>query len=147
MTSLNPSPVSKETCCILVKPNLQVRTDKDYSTGIFALGDVAEHGGPKMARAGYIQADVVLNNILSMIGNRDPTKVYTPNMNFEGAIKLTLGKTRWVMYSMESDGNDMLLSGEDGKLELEVEKAWSMFGADYRTADALAGREEGGKEK
>lgn len=104
---------------------------------------MAEHGGPKMARAGFFQAAVVFQNILSMIKNRDPSKTYVPKMSLEGAIKLTLGKTRWAMYSMEDDGSDMLLTGDDGKLDLQVEHGWKLFGADYKSSEALANKGEG----
>lgn len=57
---------------------------------IFALGDVAETGGPKMARAGLLQAEVVRSNILSLIaGGR--LKEYRP-VALEGSLKLSLGK-------------------------------------------------------
>lgn len=84
-----------------------------------------------MARAGYAQAGVVVANILSMIRNSEPSKIYVPNFGLEGSIRLTLGINRWATYSMESDGNDLLVAGNDGKVDLEVEKAWGLFGADY----------------
>jgi NADH dehydrogenase FAD-containing subunit len=65
--------------------------DSKYSN-IFALGDVAETLGPKMARAGLFQAEIVLANILEMIKGLPPSDTYKPLVSFEGAIKLTLGK-------------------------------------------------------
>ncbi|KAK2757239.1 Apoptosis-inducing factor 2 [Arachnomyces sp. PD_36] len=137
-TSLIPSSISKETSGILVKPTLQVQDEGNSFPRIFALGDVAEHGGPKMARAGYFQAGIVLENILSMIKDRQPSTVYTPRFEFEGAIKLTLGKTRWVMHSMGSNGSDFLLAGDDGKIDLDVQKAWKSFGVDIEGSRAPA---------
>lgn len=64
--------------------------DKTYAN-ILALGDVAETSGPKMARAGMFQADIVCQNILAMIHGREPRAIYTPS-EMEGGIKLTLGK-------------------------------------------------------
>ena len=45
-----------------------------------------------MGRAGIFQGEVVVKNILAMIGNRKPTATYVPGQLIEGAIKLTLGK-------------------------------------------------------
>ncbi|EAT90306.2 hypothetical protein SNOG_02094 [Parastagonospora nodorum SN15] len=59
---------------------------------IFAAGDVAASGGPKMARAGYMQTLVVADNILSLIKGKSNMKVYKPMRWLEGSIKLTLGK-------------------------------------------------------
>lgn len=59
---------------------------------VFALGDVAETGGPKMGRAGLFQGEVIVQNILAMICGRAPTATYVPNLIIEGALKLTLGK-------------------------------------------------------
>lgn len=57
---------------------------------IFAFGDVAKTGGPKQGRAGMMQGEVVLNNILRLIGNQRILKDYSP-LPFEGAIQLTMG--------------------------------------------------------
>jgi apoptosis-inducing factor 2 len=84
--------MSKKTKRILVKSNLQIRDPKGACTHIFALGDVADTGGSKMERASLFQEEIVLQNILAMINNRSPTATYTPKLNVEGAIKLTLGK-------------------------------------------------------
>lgn len=59
---------------------------------IFALGDVAETGGPKMARAGMMQAEIVRGNILALINEKYLVE-YTP-LALEGALKLSLGKVR-----------------------------------------------------
>lgn len=80
-----------------MRPTLQVHdTDNDNTAfpHIFALGDVAETGGPRMSRAGMAQAEIVLQNILAMIWEREPSATYKPNLLLEGALKLTLGKVR-----------------------------------------------------
>jgi NADH dehydrogenase FAD-containing subunit len=79
---------------ILVKPTLQVHFS-DHPTSkqsnIFALGDVAESGGPKMGRAGMVQAEIVRANIASLIKNKEKLETYVP-IPLEGALKLSLGK-------------------------------------------------------
>ncbi|KAL6410992.1 hypothetical protein AUP68_07425 [Ilyonectria robusta] len=58
---------------------------------IFALGDVAQTGGPKQGRAGMVQGEVVLNNILRLIKNQQGLENYEP-LPFEGALQLTMGE-------------------------------------------------------
>jgi NADH dehydrogenase FAD-containing subunit len=50
-----------------VKPRLQLLNLNLESSHIFAIGDVAETKGPKKARAGMFQADVVQENIPALI--------------------------------------------------------------------------------
>ncbi|KAL6365434.1 hypothetical protein LRP88_01428 [Fusarium phalaenopsidis] len=135
LQSLYPSAISKETSRILVEPTLQVSGDGSIASRarIFAFGDVADHGGPHMARAGWMQSRVVLDNILAMIRGEVPTQTYKPNLFIEGAIKLTLGKTQNVVYAMENDGSDVLVPG-NGHLDLDIKRAWSQFGADFKQA-------------
>ncbi|EUC39817.1 hypothetical protein COCMIDRAFT_41750 [Bipolaris oryzae ATCC 44560] len=64
----------------------------EHFPNIFAVGDVAATGGPKMARAGYMQTFVVADNIVSLIKGKNNMKVYKPMQWLEGSIKLTLGK-------------------------------------------------------
>jgi NADH dehydrogenase FAD-containing subunit len=59
---------------------------------IFALGDVAETGGPRMARAGMMQAEIVRGNIVALIKGK--TLVDYKPLALEGALKLSLGKVR-----------------------------------------------------
>lgn len=67
-------------------------SDKNVShSNIFALGDVAETGAPKMARAAMMQGEVVVDNILNMIKNGGPSTGYRQQSEIEGSIKLTLG--------------------------------------------------------
>ncbi|KAF8205757.1 hypothetical protein K438DRAFT_2014618 [Mycena galopus ATCC 62051] len=49
-----------------------------HKSAHFALGDVAETGGPKMGRAGLLQGYIVLDNILAMIHNRPPSANIPP---------------------------------------------------------------------
>lgn len=85
-----------------------------------------------MARAGWLQASVVADNILAMIKGRRPSRKYKPNAFIEGAIKLTLGKSHTVMYSVDADGSDVLMPSRNGPLDLGIERAWAQFGADYK---------------
>ncbi|TVY16148.1 Fe-regulated protein 8, partial [Lachnellula arida] len=88
-----PTAISPKTKRILVNPTLQLKSDVKPDTqlqNIFSLGDVAETGGPKMARAGMVQADIVQGNILALIKG-STLKTYKP-MSIEGSLKLSLGK-------------------------------------------------------
>jgi hypothetical protein len=60
---------------------------------------------------------------------------YEPNSFIEGAIKLTLGKKHHVIYAMNYDGSDILIPSRGGKLDLEVESAWKLYGADFKRAN------------
>lgn len=141
MTSLLPGAISKETSRILVQPTLQVSTadEPNPDIPIFAFGDVADHNGPRMARAGWMQAGVVLGNILSMIGGKAPLRIYRPNEFIEGAIKLTLGKTHSVIYAIDANGSDVLVPAKNGSLDLDIERVWKMYGADLKLANKPAG--------
>ena len=66
---------------------------------------MAETGGPQMARAGYMQSEVVVQNILAMIQNKPPSTIYKPKLQFEGAIKLTLGKVSGLLNPSVSRTN------------------------------------------
>ncbi|KAJ6502071.1 hypothetical protein C8R45DRAFT_1209701, partial [Mycena sanguinolenta] len=138
LASLAPDAVSKETSRILVKPTLQV-VDAP-SPRIFAFGDVAETGGPKMGRAGLFQGHVVLDNILAMIRGRSPSVAYTPRYNVEGSITLSLGKSRGVMYSQDDPEatSDVLIPTRGKGVDLGIAHAWSfLFNVDFkRSADA-----------
>lgn len=85
-----------------------------------------------MARAGWLQAGVVLDNIQSMIRGQTPSRIYKPNVFVEGAIKLTLGKTHNVTYSMDDDGTDVMVPSREGRLDLGIEEAWKEYGVDYK---------------
>lgn len=103
----------------------------NFDTHIFAFGDVAEHGGPRIARTGWVQASVALDNILAMIHRQTPSQTYKPNVFFESAIKLTLGKTHIVIYGMDEDSSDVMFPSRNGRLDLEIERAWKNHGANF----------------
>jgi NADH dehydrogenase FAD-containing subunit len=136
LESVLPSAISKETSRILVQPTLQVLEADTPSpeTRTFAFGDVADHGGPYMARAGWMQSRVVVDNILSMISGQGPSRAYKPDVFVEGAIKLTLGKTHNVVYSMDADGSDVMIPARNGPLDLGIKRAWWTYGADFKLA-------------
>jgi NADH dehydrogenase FAD-containing subunit len=88
-----PQSVSKETKRILVGPTLRLQNLGERAPHIFAIGDVADTGAPKMGRAGAVQAAIAARNIVKLI-QRKASKLenYVLNRELEGAIKLTLGK-------------------------------------------------------
>jgi hypothetical protein len=100
------------------------------SDRIFALGDVAAHPGPLMARAGFMQAETVVQNILSSINGQAAKKTYKPNWFIEGAIKLTLGKTHNVVYSRAASegGSETMIISRKGKEDLDIAMAWRQYG-------------------
>ncbi|KAJ4347479.1 hypothetical protein N0V95_005400 [Ascochyta clinopodiicola] len=135
LRDLLPDSISEKTSRIIVRPSLQVsslESAKGFELPIFALGDVADHGGPRMARAGWLQAGVVLDNILAMINGQQPSRIYKPDVFIEGAIKLTLGKSHTVMYGMDGDSFDVMFPSRTGPLDLGIERAWKDFGADFK---------------
>lgn len=91
LSCLVPDAISKVSDGILVHHTLQVSGGERTPNNIFALGDVAETGGPKTARAAGFQAAVVGQNIVTMIRKGRPMVVYKPNPEIEGALSLTLG--------------------------------------------------------
>ncbi|KAJ6502105.1 hypothetical protein C8R45DRAFT_1060508 [Mycena sanguinolenta] len=140
LASLAPDSISKQTSRILVKPTLQV-VDAP-SPRIFAIGDVAETNGPKMARAGLVQGYVVLDNILAMIHGRAPSATYTPRYNIEGGITLTLGKSRAVRYAQDDPEatSDLLIPARSKGVDLGIAHAWKVFNADFKQAAAAAAK-------
>ncbi|ETN41375.1 uncharacterized protein HMPREF1541_03310 [Cyphellophora europaea CBS 101466] len=130
LAELAPASSSKQTSRIMVKPTLQI-SDHDDTTpypNIFALGDVAETGGPKMARATMMQGEVVVNNVLNMIKHGKASATYTPQPEIEGAIKLTLGIRDFVMYTQDSMGSELLFSGSNGSEDIDAAKGWAWYG-------------------
>ena len=103
---------------------------------IFAFGDVAEHGGPYMARAGLMQTKVVLDNILAMIRGRVPWRGDKPYVVMEGAIKLILGQRHSVTYAMDADGSDVLIPSRDRQVDLGIEYAWKRYRGTDQIQDA-----------
>ncbi|KAH8656586.1 oxidoreductase [Tricladium varicosporioides] len=135
LNSFSPSSISKYSGRILVSPTLQVQNSEKSDGGVFkhvfALGDVAETSGPKMARAGMMQAEIVRNNIASLISGKEKgLKEYKP-MAMEGALKLSLGKNELAMFMQDGKGSDYLFPATSRNVDLEVERAWKMFGAGF----------------
>ncbi|KAH6409614.1 hypothetical protein HBI14_153320 [Parastagonospora nodorum] len=128
VSNLSLESISKDSSHILVRPTLQI-VDERFPN-IFAAGDVAASGGPKMARAGYMQTLVVADNILSLIKGKGNMKVYEPMRWLEGSIKLTLGKKHLVVYASESTGREILIPSNAGKIDMDVKRQWRLFGAD-----------------
>jgi hypothetical protein len=54
-----------------------------------------------MARAGFLQADIAQRNIVALIKGLRADAVYIPQVDFEGSIKLTLGKVCHVFEQKE----------------------------------------------
>ncbi|CAI6334448.1 unnamed protein product [Periconia digitata] len=132
LSTLLPEAISKQTGRILVKPTFQLQLADDLaSPNIFALGDVAEHGGPRMARAVYMQASIVRDNVLELIRGRRPSHRYLPQLWIEGAIQLTIGKDHSVSYVPGDDGNDMLFTGAGYPDDFNIAKGWKLIGAKY----------------
>jgi hypothetical protein len=92
LQTIAPCAICPTTKQILIQPTMQIQ-DSNPNTRIFAIGDVAKTGGPRMARAAPAQADVVTLNILSIINQQKPSTSYSPQI-YVSVIKLTLGKVR-----------------------------------------------------
>ncbi|KAL2842931.1 hypothetical protein BJY01DRAFT_235855 [Aspergillus pseudoustus] len=150
-----PDSICKTTSRILVKPTLQIisptttsstKTDPALrpSDRIFALGDVAAHPGPLMARAGFMQAETVVHNIVNLINGRSANKIYKPYWFVEGAIKLTLGKTHNAVYGWDGgegeSGDEVMIVSRKGKVDLDVGMAWKQFGVAKEFARVQAGK-------
>ncbi|KAK6703591.1 hypothetical protein SNK04_013519 [Fusarium graminearum] len=97
---------------ILVGPTLQVENLPSSKKNIFALGDVAQSGGPKQARAGIMQIDIVVNNLLRLIKGSPAEVKYVPHF-FENTLKLTLGKRLSVMWAQKGDYEWMIESKKE----------------------------------
>ncbi|KAJ0423245.1 hypothetical protein BJY00DRAFT_310374 [Aspergillus carlsbadensis] len=134
-----PESICKKTSRILVSPTLQMLVPETSTTAstkttdrIFALGDVAAHPGPLMARAGFMQAETAVQNMLSLIKGGSATGVYKPAWFIEGAIKLTLGKTHHAIYACGAaeaeGGSEVMIVSRKGKEDLDVGAAWRQFG-------------------
>jgi hypothetical protein len=80
-----------------------------------------------MARAGMTQAEVVRENICSLIRG-EKLKEYVPT-KIEGALSLTLGKDESVQYMIGDDGKEFLMPGKGKGIDLEVGRMWGLLGA------------------
>ncbi|GAB1215731.1 hypothetical protein ATERTT37_004926 [Aspergillus terreus] len=113
-----------------IQYDLVIADPSNLNPRIFALGDVAKTNGPQMARAARAQADVVTSNILSMIHQGQASTSYAPQ-TYESAIKLTLGKNRWVFYGQDGNGKEMSLAGSDQGENLKVQHIWEELGVKF----------------
>ncbi|KAG8865304.1 hypothetical protein FRB96_000194 [Tulasnella sp. 330] len=95
LTSLNTSDsiINGDNGFIRVRPTLQF-VPEQYSQ-LFALGDIADSGMPKAARPGAAQADVVVQNVLDLIGGREPSGKIQVG---PAGIHLTLGIKKNVVF-------------------------------------------------
>lgn len=135
-------------------PSLQITLSGGAIDNIFALGDVAESGGPKMARAAECQSHIAASNIVSLVKSTTAPGIYQPVMAVEGAIKLTLGKVRYLnktlarvpanvfqsavaLYSEDGHGDDALISVNAGHEDGDIERGWKLLGAKYDEAVAV----------
>ncbi|KAJ7058237.1 hypothetical protein C8F01DRAFT_1150131 [Mycena amicta] len=136
LKDIAPDAISNESGHILVQPTLQILTasESDALSRVFALGDVAQSGGPKMARAAQFQTEIVIKNICALAKESQARHVYTPNHFFEGSIKLTLGRGRIVVYGEENvDGKgSVLLEAKQRDDESGVKMAWWRLSAKYQ---------------
>ncbi|KAL4998911.1 hypothetical protein BDV10DRAFT_166034 [Aspergillus recurvatus] len=151
LAQLAPGAIDPQTRQILVHPTLQINdgtssssdkaTTAPTSERIFSLGDVAKTGGPRFARAARAQAEVVTSNILSLInGQKDKLSEYHPAM-YEGAIKLTLGKSDYLFCAQMSDGREIMKFGkaQPQNENFEVQSAWEELGARMDIAETGVG--------
>ena len=91
-----------------------------------------------------IQAEVVVQNILSIVRNRVPAKVYTCEPEIEGSIKLTLGLVSMIklcchfpltdlqkqiaMWMRSRGGRELMLISSKGKEDLDMAMGWRWYG-------------------
>ncbi|KIV99717.1 uncharacterized protein PV09_08647 [Verruconis gallopava] len=134
VSNVSPRSISSKTGRILVTPSLQLADPE--MPHVFALGDVADSGGPRMGRAAFCQARVVAQNIVASIKG-GALRAYRPEVVVEGLIKLTLGKTEYVVDTCDADGNELLYSASDGSEDLDIARAWELYGV-HCDAEALA---------
>uniref|UniRef100_A0A060T7S0 ARAD1D05192p n=1 Tax=Blastobotrys adeninivorans TaxID=409370 RepID=A0A060T7S0_BLAAD len=117
---------------ILVKSSLQV--DDSSLSNVFALGDVAGTHGPKMGRAAFSQANVVVENIVRDIYKR-PMLTYTP-APVENALLLTLGLSKSLLHM----GNTYEMKEHPEDPSMGAKRIWTFFDVDY---DRVMGEKSG----
>ncbi|KAF1847080.1 FAD/NAD(P)-binding domain-containing protein [Cucurbitaria berberidis CBS 394.84] len=132
LSTFLPEVISKQTGRILVKPTLQLQPAGDSAfPNIFALGDVAEHGGPRMARAVHVQAGIVRDNILELIKGRSPSHEYSPQRWIEGSIQMTVGKDQALGYIPGDNSKDVLFTLAAYPDDFRIAHGWRLLGAKY----------------
>ncbi|KAJ7180259.1 FAD/NAD-P-binding domain-containing protein [Mycena crocata] len=90
--SLSPASIDKSKF-IRVKPTLQIADDR--YPNVFAVGDVAATGANKNAKSGFVQVEVAVANIKSMIQGASATQEYTPSPL---AIHMSTGLWTWILF-------------------------------------------------
>ncbi|KZT30134.1 FAD/NAD(P)-binding domain-containing protein [Neolentinus lepideus HHB14362 ss-1] len=119
--------LSPTTGRVLVKPTLQLQ-DPAYAH-VFAIGDVAETGGPRQARPGFKQAEIVSKNVRRLYeGNGEgQLETYKPDL---AGIHLSLGIKRNIKFrEPASAGGEPTYSVEDdGQEDVgAASRAWKMW--------------------
>ncbi|OAA58895.1 Pyridine nucleotide-disulfide oxidoreductase, FAD/NAD(P)-binding domain protein [Akanthomyces lecanii RCEF 1005] len=133
LEQLVPSAVCPTTKQIKVKPTMQIQDETHKYENIFAVGDVAKTGGPRMARAARAQADIITSNILSMINEQKPSTFYSPQI-YEGVIKLTLGKGNYIYYGKDEGGKEVWINGTDKSDDLNIAHAWEGLNTKFQSS-------------
>ncbi|KAI1320244.1 FAD/NAD(P)-binding domain-containing protein [Xylariaceae sp. FL0255] len=119
---------------IRVKPTLQFQ-DVKYPH-LFAVGDVADSGAHKAARPGAAQAQVVANNILSMVEGHEPTQniEVTPP-----AIHLTLGLSKNLIIrnpdTSKGDTEPYVVFRDDGTRDMNINGIWPRRGVTVKSEE------------
>jgi len=126
LKSLSPSSIESQKGFILVQPTLQI-LDPRYPN-IFALGDVAMTGGPKAARPGIRQAQIVAENIAKLAsgdGANEKLGIYKPDV---AGIDLSLGLKTSVAFTNPSspDGEPEYVMKNDGVEDMNCKRVWMM---------------------
>ncbi|KAH9889212.1 hypothetical protein F4778DRAFT_773407 [Xylariomycetidae sp. FL2044] len=134
--------------CIGQHPNSESVADLILSDGgkrhdhILVLVDAAEHGGPRMGRAGQMQAEVVAQNIVNMIRGGPAARDYVPMRELERFVHLTLGKKHYAIFIPEVNGDGVLITADNRGEEDEMARWWKTYGADLGTARPVTEEKE-----
>lgn len=131
LETLSPHALSPKTGGVAVKPTLQL-ADPAHPN-VFAVGDVAEHGGPKQARPGFRQAQIVTENMQKLEKARqegrevkeEELETYTPD---PAGIHLSLGIKRNVIFRNPPtpEGEPQYEMKDDGEETVNAAKVWAM---------------------
>jgi len=113
---------------VRVKPTLQLANAK--YPNILALGDIADTGAHKAARPGCAQAEVLAENIQSLLeGGQKPLKEIQVD---PPAIHLTLGIKENVIFcdpdKLKGQTEPEIWMQEDGQEDLDVKSQWDYMG-------------------